>query len=211
MQSLADGLPQPPQGISPSTHVLKPDIRRLAKVRHSATNQAIVMRAPAQCGQPTVEVFYEPRTQACVVKRFHRMLRSDGGLCRLLQYHLCQLSSFTSDRKYEKDGNPDLIQCAQLIRNCSAAPAVDLKHLSGWLFFNLYTGNNDGHAKEMAVRPAFELSVAEDMTKRIPGAIETAIGSLQQTLSPGAKTLALRLQEFVLKNTRQTAKRIIAG
>lgn len=263
----ADGLPQLPQGASPSTHILKPDIQRLAKVWHSAANEAIVMRAAAQCGLPTAEVFYEPHTQACVVKRFDRTLRPDGGLSRILQYDLCQLSSIASDRKYEKEGGPGLIQCAQLIRQYSAAPAVDLKHLLGWLFFNLYTGNNDGHAKnlslyrdpgqgvrlapfydlmctriypglspefafaigrvvlpgaitrmhvqqmakEMAIRPAFALSVAEDMAKRIPGAIEAAIDSVQQALSPGAKTLALRLRGFVLKNTRQTAKRILAG
>jgi len=263
----ADGLPQLPQGTSPSTHILKPDITRLAKVWHSAANEAIVMRAAAQCGLPTAEVFYEPHTQACVVKRFDRVLRPDGTLGRILQYDLCQLSSIASDRKYEKEGGPGLVPCAQLIRKYSAAPAVDLKHLLGWLFFNLYTGNNDSHAKnlslyrdprqgvrlapfydlmctriypglspefafaigaevlpgaitqahvqqmakDLGIRPTFALSVAEDMAKRIPGAIEAAIGSVQHALSPGAKTLALRLKTFVLKNTQQTAKRILAG
>lgn len=263
----ADGLPQLPQGTSPSTHILKPDIQRLAKVWHSAANEAIVMRAAAQCGLPTAEVFYEPHTQACVVKRFDRMLRPDGTLGRILQYDLCQLGSIASDRKYEKEGGPGMVQCAQLIRKYSAAPAVDLKHLLCWLFFNLYTGNNDSHAKnlslyrdpcqgvrlapfydlmctrlypglspefafaigsevlpgaitqahvrqmakDLGIRPTFALGVAEDMAKRIPGAIEAAIGSVQHALSPGAKTLALRLRAFVLKNTRQTAKRILAG
>jgi serine/threonine-protein kinase HipA len=147
----ADGVLRLPQGTSPSTHILKPSIKRLAKVWHSAANEAIVMRASALCGLPTAEVFYEPLTQACVVKRFDRALRPDGTLGRILQYDLCQLSAMASDKKYEKEGGPGLAQCAQLIRQYSAAPAVDLKNLVSWLFFNLYTGNNDSHAKNLSI------------------------------------------------------------
>src|SRR3990167_8743355 len=45
----AEGVPQLPLGASPSTHILKPDIGRLTKVRHSAANEAIIMRAAALC------------------------------------------------------------------------------------------------------------------------------------------------------------------
>jgi len=48
------------------------------------------------------------------------------------------------------------------------------------------------------------------MAKRIPGAMDAAIASVQAGLSPGAKTLALRLQTFVQKTTRQIAQRILA-
>lgn len=48
-----DGLPRLPKGTSPSTHILKPNIKRLAKVWHSAANETIVMRAAANCGLPT--------------------------------------------------------------------------------------------------------------------------------------------------------------
>ncbi len=54
-----DGVPRLPKGTSPSTHILKPNIRRLAKVWHSAANETIVMRAAALAGLPTAEVFYE--------------------------------------------------------------------------------------------------------------------------------------------------------
>lgn len=262
----ADGVPQLPRGTSPSTHILKPDIKRLAKVWHSAANEAIIMQAAARCGLPTAEVFYEPHTQSCIVKRFDRVMRPDRTLGRLMQYDLCQLSGIVSEKKYEKEGGPGAAQCARLIRRFSSAPAVDLKQLLSWLFFNLYTGNNDSHAKnlsmyripdsgvrltpfydlmctriypglsqefafaiggevmpgaitqahvrqmaqEMGIRPAFALGIAEDMARRIPGAIDAAIESVQHDLSPGAKTLALRLQKFVLKTTQQTAKRILS-
>lgn len=262
----ADGVPQLPQGTSPSTHILKPNIRRLAKTWHSAANETLIMRTAAQCGLPTAEVFYEPLTQSCVVKRFDRVLRPDGTLGRLMQYDLCQLSAVASDKKYEKEGGPGVARCAQLIRHYSAAPAVDLKNFLSWLFFNLYTGNNDSHAKnlsiyrnpdqgvrltpfydlmctriypglsqefalaiggevmpgaitkahvqqmarDMGVRPAFVLGVAADLAGRIPGGMEAALNSVQTDLSPGAQTLAWRLQTFVLKTTQQMAKRILS-
>jgi len=140
-----------PKGTSPSTHILKPNIRRLAKVWHSAANEAIVTRAAALAGLPTAEVFYEPRTEACVVRRFDRQLRPGGKLARLVQYDLCQLAGTVSDRKYEKEGGPGLAACAELIRRYSTQPAVDLRHLVRWVFFNLYVGNNDSHAKNLSI------------------------------------------------------------
>ena len=263
----ADGVPQLPLGTSPSTHILKPDIQRLAKVWHSAANETIIMRAAALCGLPTAEVFYEPLTQACVVQRFDRQLHPDGTLGRLMQYDLCQLSAIASDKKYEKEGGPGATDCAQLIRHYSSMPAVDLKNFVAWLFFNLYTGNNDGHAKNLSIyrapgggirltpfydlmctriypglsrefafaiggevlpgaltrrhvqqmaqsmgmRPAFVFGLAADMARRVPAAMETAIASVQTDLSPGAKTLSLRLQSFVRTTTQQMSKRLLSS
>ena len=146
-----DGLPRLPKGTSPSTHILKPNIKRLAKVWHSAANETIVMKAAANCGLPTAEVFYEPHTESCVVRRFDRLVRSDGTLARLVQYDLCQLAGTVSQRKYEKEGGPGLATCAELIRRYSTQPAVDLRHFVGWVFFNLYVGNNDSHAKNLSI------------------------------------------------------------
>lgn len=262
-----DGVPQLPRGTSPSTHILKPDIKRLPKVWHSAANETIVMLAAAKAGLPTADVFYEPHTQSCVVKRFDRITRPDGTLGRIIQYDLCQLGGIVSEKKYEKEGGPGAVQCAQMIRRYSTAPAVDLKLLLGWIFFNLYTGNNDSHAKnlslyrvpgngvrltpfydlmctrlypglshefafsiggevmpgaitqahirhmaqDMGIRPDFALGIARDMATKVPGAVDAAVASVLPVLPPGAKTLALRLQKFVLQTTRQTAGRIIKG
>ena len=68
-----------------------------------------------------------------------------------MQYDLCQLAGTVSDRKYEKEGGPGLAACAQLIRRYSTQPAVDLRHLVRWVFFNLYVGNNDSHAKNLSI------------------------------------------------------------
>ena len=147
----ADGVPRLPAGTSPATHIVKPDIKRLSKVWHSAANEAIIMRTAALCGLPAAEVFYEPLTRSCVVRRFDRVLRADGKLERLIQYDLCQLAGIVSDKKYESEGGPGIAACAELIREHSAQPAVDLRHFAEWIFFNLYTGNNDSHAKNLSM------------------------------------------------------------
>lgn len=146
-----DGAPRLPLGTSPSTHILKPDIKRLSKVWHSAANETIVMLTAARCGLPTAEVFYEPRTQSCVVKRFDRITRQDGTLQRLVQYDMCQLAGTVSEKKYEKEGGPGIAVCADLVRKYSSQPAVDLRNLIAWVFFNLYVGNNDSHAKNLSI------------------------------------------------------------
>ena len=146
----ADGEPMLPLDESPSTHILKPDIWRLPKIHHSAINETLVMQAAAKSGLQTAEVFYEPTTGACAVRRFDR-LQQHGRLVRLLQYDLCQLNGTLSDRKYESDGGPDIVRCAQLIREYSVQPAVDLERLLAWVFFNLCVGNHDGHAKNLSI------------------------------------------------------------
>jgi serine/threonine-protein kinase HipA len=148
---LDDGVPRVPKGTSLSTHILKPNIKRLAKVWHSAANETIVMLAAAKCALPTASVFYEANTQSCIVRRFDRMTRPDGTLARLVQYDLCQLAGAISAKKYEKEGGPDLVKCAQLIRRYSTQPAVDLRHFVNWILFNLYVGNNDSHAKNLSL------------------------------------------------------------
>lgn len=140
-----------PRGSAPSTHILKPNIQRLHRVRESAANEAIIMRTAALCGLRTAQVFYEPQTRACVVKRFDRFVRKDGSLGRLIQYDFCQLAGIASERKYEKEGGPGVVRCAAILRQYSSSPAPDLQAFVQWLFFNLYVGNNDSHAKNLSI------------------------------------------------------------
>lgn len=264
-----DGAPMLPKGTSPATHILKPDIKRLSKVWGSAcasaANEAIIMLAAARCGLPTADVFYEPSTRSCIVRRFDRIARPDGTLARVVQYDLCQLAGVVSDVKYEKEGGPGVAACGNLIRKYCSTPAVDLRHFIGWLFFNLYVGNNDSHAKNLSlywrpghgvlltpfydlmctriypglsqqfalsiggevrpgsinrehveamaralrVRPEFAIEVAKDMANKMPDALMQAMAEVKPSLSRGARTLAVRLQEFVLGTTRKMAARIL--
>jgi len=259
-----DGVPRLPKSTSPSTHILKPNIKRLAKVWHSGANETIVMLAAAKCGLPTAEVFYEPHTESCVVRRFDRLTRADGTLGRLIQYDICQLAETVSEKKYEKEGGPDLAKCAELIRRYSTQPAVDLRNFVVWVFFNLYVGNNDSHAKNLSIynapgkgvtltpfydlmctrmypglsqefafsiggeykpasmtrehltalaeqlrmRPQFLAQQVADLARRLPNALDQAVTEVKPALPHSAKTLADRLQQFVLSTTKKLAARL---
>lgn len=217
-----DGVPRLPAGTAPSTHILKPAIRRLAKVWHSAANETIVMTIAANCGLPTAEAFYEPRTQSCVVRRFDRFLHPDGGLGRLIQYDLCQLAGTVSGRKYEKEGGPGIAACGELIRRYSTRPAVDLRNFVAWIFFNFYAGNDDSHAKNLSMHqvpgsgvmlaPFYDLMC----TRLYPGLSREFAFSIGGETRPGAVTREhvvamaeqLRMQpRFVLGEAARLARR----
>lgn len=146
----ADGSPALPLGSSPSTHILKPDIVRLPNVWASALNETFVMKLADAVGMGVAEVAYQPIVKACLVTRYDRASNVQGELIRLHQLDLCQLDGKPSDIKYEADGGPTLARCRELLQQ-HRVPAIDLKRLLEWVFFNLYVGNNDSHAKNLAI------------------------------------------------------------
>jgi serine/threonine-protein kinase HipA len=146
-----EGMPRRPMGSSPSTHILKPDmVRRDIPVFATAANEAIVMRSAQLCGLPTARTSYQPVAQACLVERYDRILKPDGSLERLWQADFCQLLGKPSGIKYEHDGGPGFSDCYKILEN-SVQPGVDRRMLLRWLFFNLYVGNHDSHAKNLAM------------------------------------------------------------
>lgn len=150
---LADGTPAIPVGAAPSTHILKPDIRRLESVWASALNETYTMQLAERIGLGVASATYQPIVKAALIKRYDRILQGqniDLPMIRLHQLDLCQLDGKTSDVKYESDGGPSLKRCYQLLRE-SHVPARDLKRFIQWVFFNLYVGNYDSHAKNLSV------------------------------------------------------------
>lgn len=146
----ADGSPAIPLGTSPSTHIVKPDIKGMDGVWCSALNETLVMKLAAATGIGAAEVAYQPLINACVVKRYDRLQQADGGIVRLHQLDLCQLDGKPSTIKYETDGGPGLARCHRILRD-NGVPASDLKRLLQWLFFNLFVGNHDSHAKNLSL------------------------------------------------------------
>ncbi len=145
------GQPLRPMGSTPSTHILKPDIVRTdINIFASSINETIVMRAAQLCELPTAKVSYQPSVKACLVERYDRLLRPDGTLARLWQADFCQIAGKPSDVKYEKDGGPSFKGCFDIV-GASVQPGVDRRNLLRWLFFNLYVGNNDSHAKNLSL------------------------------------------------------------
>jgi serine/threonine-protein kinase HipA len=149
-----DGLGNPlqPMGTSPSTHILKPDmVRADINLFATAVNETIVMRAAGICGMPTAGVSYQAEVRACLVERYDRVREADGSLRRLWQADFCQLAGKPSAIKYEADGGPTFKDCFDLLSAHTVRPAIDQRSLLRWLFFNLYVGNNDSHAKNLSI------------------------------------------------------------
>ena len=145
------GNPLLPVGSTPTTHILKPDIRRVGqKIWASAINETIVMRMAAKCGLPVATVDYVASVKSCLVRRYDRVMK-DGKIGRIGQSDLCQQLKIPSTVKYETDGGPDFASCYAHVKAVSNSPIVDCENLIRWIFFNLYTGNNDSHAKNISM------------------------------------------------------------
>lgn len=148
----ATDTPRLPRGAALTTHILKPDITHTrAKVWASAINETLIMRAAERCGLGVANVRYINEAKSCLVERFDRQSNDGTNWQRFHQADLCQLLGIKSDTKYERDGGPSFAQCYHLVKQKSSNPAQDCMRLLRWLFFNLYVGNYDSHAKNLSL------------------------------------------------------------
>ncbi len=139
-----------PLGSSASTHIVKPNIEGIDGVWASAINEAFVMRLAQQLDLGVAHSFYEPKAKACVIERYDRVQEQDQVIKKIHQLDLCQLDGKTSSVKYESDGGPSLHRCYELLKE-RGVPTIDLKRFIQWIFFNLYVGNHDSHAKNLSI------------------------------------------------------------
>lgn len=144
------GNPLLPLGSSPSTYIVKPDIKGVDGVWASAINETFTMTLADRLGLGVAEVDYQPIAKACLIKRYDRTIDTQGQIKRLHQLDLCQVDGKPSTIKYESDGGPTLLRCQEMLKECGVT-AADMKRFIQWLFFNLYVGNNDSHAKNLSI------------------------------------------------------------
>lgn len=145
-----------PQGSTPTTHILKPPIGRLANgmdLSDSVQNEYLCLKLASAVGLPsasaTIESFGDMR--ALVVERFDRRWTQHGGLLRLPQEDGCQALSVPPALKYEADGGPGMAQLLALLK-ASDDPAEDQRlFLKAQVFFWLLCAT-DGHAKNFSLR-----------------------------------------------------------
>jgi serine/threonine-protein kinase HipA len=87
-------------------------------------------------------------------ERFDRPPTAEGQRVKRAKIHqedFCQALAVEPDNKYEGDGGPGLRQCAGVILQYSSLPADDLLRLLRWIGFNYLIGNEDAHAKNLAL------------------------------------------------------------
>ncbi len=134
-----------PVGVSPSTHILKPD-HPDADYPHSVINEWFVMRLAGRLDLPVPEVrrLYVPEP-VYVVARFDRTLTRDGWQ-RLHVIDACQLLGLDRSFKYAKGSVEILLAIASACR----ASAIVKARLFSWLVFNALLGNGDAHLKNLS-------------------------------------------------------------
>ena len=148
---MPDGTPAIPRTEgAPVSHILKPDILGIDGVWLSALNESFTMQLAKSITMDVAEAQYQPIAKACLIKRYDRIWSNDHQLIKLHQQDLCQLDGKKSDVKYENDNGPSLKRCRELLQE-SGVPGKDLVRLIQWVFFNLFVGNNDSHAKNLSI------------------------------------------------------------
>lgn len=140
-------LPQPGQ---PTTHILKPPIKRFSA---TTENEAFAMRLAAAVGLNVAAV--EPRRVAdrsfLLVERYDRQVDTEGRIRRLHQEDFCQALGIPPEHKYASEGGPVFKDCFDLVRRASTAPAPAVLALLDAAIFNVILGNADAHGKNFSL------------------------------------------------------------
>lgn len=146
---LEDGRWGIPRGATPTTHILKPPIRRFpghCENEHLCLQLARALRIPA--ARSLVSRFGQET--AIVVERYDRM-RSSGRLVRLHQEDLCQTLARSPFNKYESAGGPGCRDIAGAIRSHCSRPGEDLRTFVKAIALNWVIGGTDAHARNFSL------------------------------------------------------------
>jgi serine/threonine-protein kinase HipA len=148
LTQMPDGSWGRPVDGTPSTHIVKPEIARLAA---TVENEAFCMRIAGHLGLrvATVETIRIGGRKLLVVERYDRVLHADGTVERIHQEDMCQATGLPPEKKYEEHGGPSLRRIAQVLQ-AAAAPGV-LDDLLRAVTVNVLIGNGDAHAKNFSL------------------------------------------------------------
>ena len=137
-------------GMSPTTHILKPDTRQ-ARYQPSAINEYACMKLARALKLPVPDVWFlrvpEP---VYLVQRYDRVNLA-GDIVGLHQFDGCQLLGHGAGWKYQRQGGlvslPKLVAALRVL----GVRGSDLLQLQRWVMFNYLIGNADAHAKNLSV------------------------------------------------------------
>jgi serine/threonine-protein kinase HipA len=132
---------------TPTTHILKPPIKRF----HSTVqNEYLCIKAASALGitVPNVEMRKAGIHEYLLVERFDRQFPNANNIVRIHQEDFCQ--ALGARQKYERFQGPGLKHCFDLLLK-SAIPAIDRNKLLEIVVFNFLIGNADAHAKNFGL------------------------------------------------------------
>ena len=144
---LPDGRWGRPVDGTPSTHILKPEIRDYPQ---TVENEAFCMRVAKHLGMAVADI--ETKTaggrKLIVVSRYDRVVAPSGVVERIHQEDFCQATGTMPAKKYEEDGGPSLRKIAGIL---SEADPDSLGSLLRAVTLNVVIGNGDAHAKNFSL------------------------------------------------------------
>ena len=143
-----DGRVLLPLNGTPSTHIIKPEIRNYPG---SVENEWYAMSLAKACGLSAAvsEVAMIGGKRRFISTRYDRTL-SKGCMIRLHQEDFCQMLGIDPKRKYETLGGPGIVASFQLLRELPVS-AADVLEFIDRIIFNFLVGNGDAHGKNFSV------------------------------------------------------------
>jgi serine/threonine-protein kinase HipA len=135
---------------TPSSHILKPAIHA---VEDSVINEGFCMALAAamQIKPAESKIHWVLDRSFLLVKRYDRLVDTQGNLQRLHQEDFCQALGVVPEMKYQNEGGPDLSQCFDLVRSATRPSAPQILRLLDYVIFNALIGNHDAHAKNFSL------------------------------------------------------------
>ncbi len=137
------------KGQTPSTHILKTPIARLA---YTVVNEAFCQAVGSMLGIDAVTA--TPHRVAdrefLLIKRYDRLIDGDV-IRRLHQEDFCQALGIPTARKYQAEGGPSLADCFGLLRTAAEVPAQEIVKLLDYVALIFLVGNHDAHGKNYSL------------------------------------------------------------
>jgi serine/threonine-protein kinase HipA len=158
---LIDGRVALPLHGAPSSHILKPAIRR---IEDSVHNEGFCLALARAVGLDAVEADIRETEGRpyLLIDRYDRVAGSDNRPRRVHQEDFCQALGVAPEYKYQNEGGPSLTDCFELVRRATRPAALYLPRLVDGVIFNTFVGNHDAHAKN------YSLVYGEDGTTLAP-------------------------------------------
>ena len=180
-----------PIGMTPTTHILKPQIGQLPNgldLSHSVENEYLCLTLLRALGLQTagVEMASFGAMRVLIVERFDRFRSRDGRILRAPQEDFCQALCTPWTRKYESDGGPGVAACLKLLTASDEAPLDRLTFLKTQIVFWLIAAT-DGHAKNFSAflfpGAGFRMTPLYDLLSAEPSRAAHQIQSKQMKLA----------------------------
>lgn len=147
-----------PEGATPTTHILKPQLGQIPTsdgmidMSDSVDNEHYCLKLMEAFGLKVAqtEIVSFGARRVLVVERFDRSWRNPQHIIRLPQEDACQALGIPPMLKYQSDGGPNMRDILGLLRGADDAQGDQIAFFKSQILFWLI-GATDGHAKNFSI------------------------------------------------------------